>query len=401
MQMPDDEDDVRDAQEQDLRVPIEELTSDQKRSGVEVERVSEAPLAIREPFDPEKIDVKTKAMVVDLIMARIRGGTREIDLMPDFQRRAGVWDTTRKSRLIESLLLRIPLPVFYMAANEDECWSVVDGLQRITTLKEFLHDKTLRLEGLEFLRDLNGKRFGDLTRQMQRRIQETEVLVHIIQPGTPSAVMFNIFKRINTGGMPLSGQEIRHAIKQGVSTRLLKELAESDPFKKATRDSIKDERMADRECVLRFCAFWITSPEKYALGDLDAFLIDAMDQINKWAPEQVEQLKERFFASMNAAQEIFGGWAFRKYYGQHFRRTPINKAIFESWAVNLANLPAEDLAVLKSRRELVMKKFALLMGTDFEKAISIGTGTVANVRRRFRDVAKLVGEVLNADESAS
>ncbi|MCQ8181108.1 DUF262 domain-containing protein [Methylomonas sp. SURF-1] len=392
--------DKENLQEQEL---LEELTSDQQRTGVEVEKTSDDAVAIVEPFDPEKIDVKTKPMTVDLIMARIRGGDEEIDLMPDFQRRAGIWDLTRKSRLIESLLLRIPLPVFYVASNQHDCWSVVDGLQRITTLKEFIHDKELVLQGLEFLHKLNGKKFVDLNRQMQRRILESEVTVHIIQPGTPSPVMFNIFKRINTGGLPLSAQEIRHAIKQGAATKLLKELAESKNFKEVTRNSIRDERMADRECVLRFCAFYITPPNKYNTGDLDALLIQTMDEINSWPDNKIQDLTKCFKNTMDVAKRIFGKWAFRKYYGYGNRLSPINKALFEVWAVHLSKLSNAEVDYLEKYRDDLMKRFAELMMKDysFQSSISVATGSVSNVRERFNKIEKLIQGVMHAEKAVS
>ncbi len=379
---------------------LEELTSDQRGSGVEVELVTINSLEINDPFDPEKIDVKTKPMTVGLIMERVRGGDEEIDLMPDFQRRAGIWDGTRKSRLIESLLLRIPLPVFYVAADQDDRWSVVDGLQRITTLKEFIHDKTLALQGLEFLHHLNGNGFDDLSRQMQRRIQESEITVHVIQPGTPPTVMFNIFKRINTGGLPLSSQEIRHAIKQGAATKLLKKLAESPGFKQATFNSIKDERMADRECVLRFCAFYITPPARYATGDLDALLIQTMDQINSWSTYKIAELEKAFKWAMEAAHLILGRAAFRKYYGKSFRLSPINKALFEVWAVCLSKLSPQEVNYLVDRKILVLQNFSKLMKDyDFVASISTATGTVTNVRRRFKEIEELINGALDAEET--
>lgn len=385
----------------DSRQMPEELTSDLQGSGVEVEIVSTNASSITDPFDPEEIDVKTKPMTVGLIMERIRGGDDEIDLMPDFQRRAGIWDANRKSRLIESLLLRIPLPVFYVAADHTDRWSVVDGLQRITTLKEFIHDKSLALEGLEFLRQLQGFKFDKLNRQMQRRIQESEITVHIIQPGTPSAVMFNIFKRINTGGLPLSGQEIRHAIKQGNSTKLLKQLAESAEFRAATQNSIRDERMADRECVLRFCAFFITPPNKYISGDLDSLLIQTMDQINSWPIEKIEELSRRFKWCMISANEILGKAAFRKYYGKQYRSGPINKALFEAWSVCLARLSQEEINHLTKHKAVILKKFVKLMDNySFAASISTATGTVANVKRRFREIEELINEVLDDNELA-
>jgi hypothetical protein len=375
---------------------LEELTSTQEASGIEVELTQDVIETMNDPFDPEKIDVKTKPMVVDLIMARVRGGEKEIDLLPDFQRRAGIWDQKRKSRLIESLLLRIPLPVFYMAADEDERWAVVDGLQRIQTLKEFIHDKTLVLSGMEFLTRLNGQKYDDLARPMQRRINETELTVHIIQPGTPQDVMFNIFKRINTGGLPLSGQEIRHAIKQGHSTKLLKELSESSAFKIATGDSIKDERMADRECILRFCAFKIHSPANYFVGDLDKLLINTMTLINLWTPKELLKIRGSFRKSMVAAEKIFGKLAFRKYAKGTDRLSPINKALFEVWAVNLAELTPSQIKILIQNKAILMVKFEKLMKRpSFVDSISMGTGSVAKVQERFKSIKKLIGEVLD------
>lgn len=377
----------------------EELTSSQEGTGIEAERSGNDAFKITEPFDPEAIDVKTKNMTVGLIVERIRGGDKEIDLMPDFQRRAGVWDQTRKSRLVESLLLRIPLPVFYVASDGEERWSVVDGLQRITTLKEFIHDKSLVLNNLEFLQPLNGKGFDGLNRQMQRRIQESEVTVHIIQPGTPSEVMFNIFKRINTGGMPLSPQEIRHAIKQGASTRLLKKLAESQEFKAATQGSVRDERMADRECILRFFAFSLLDFNKYSSGSLDTLLIQTMEQINNWPENEIKKWTQKFSGSMIASKRILGRWAFRKYYGPNYRLSPINKALFEVWSVLLANLSPDEVDFLAENKSTLMMKYAAIHHNnyDFIQSISVGTGDANKVKRRFSEIKKLINEVLDAD----
>ena len=117
--------------EAEERTVVEELDSRSRPTGIEAEQSDKETIRITEPFDPEKIDVKTRTPTVDLLMKRIQ--EKEIDLMPDFQRRAGIWDTTRKSRLVESILLRIPPPAFFVAANEDDVWSVVDGRQRFAS----------------------------------------------------------------------------------------------------------------------------------------------------------------------------------------------------------------------------------------------------------------------------
>lgn len=384
--------------DEELRV-AEELTSENKLSGIEAEGTASSEVTIHEPFDPDKIDVKTRNMTLDLILKRIEQS--EIDMMPDFQRRAGIWDRRRKAQLIESLLLRIPLPVFYMAANENESWSVVDGLQRLTTLKDFILDGSFALDGLEFLSEFNGMTYDKLGRQMQRRILETELTLHVIQPGTPAAVMINIFKRINTGGMPLSSQEIRNALLQGRSTRVLKELSESTAFKRATSNKIRDERMADRECVLRFAAFWLITPSKYVGGELDSVLVKTMKQINNWDDAAEENLKRAFQRAMDGAYRIFGKYAFRKFYGKQFGLSPINKALFEVWSVLIANLTDEQIETLVARKEKVFEKLAAIMLSDysFVSSISVGTGDASRVKLRFSRILMIIQETLDANES--
>ena len=380
-----------------IQVP-EELTSDNKLSGIEAESPDNTEEGIHEPFDPDKIDVKTRTITLDLVMKRVE--ENEIDLMPDFQRRAGIWDLRRKTQLIESLLLRIPLPVFYVAAKEDESWSVVDGLQRLATLKEFILDQSFNLVGLEFLSVFLGKNYNQLSRQMQRRILETEVTIHVIQPGTPVTVMFNIFKRINTGGMPLSPQEIRHALLQGRATRLLKDLAESTIFREATRNKIRDERMADRECILRFAAFHLNVPAKYSESDLDSLLVNSMKLINGWTDIEEEKLRESFAHAMGAAIRILGLYAFRKYYGKDYRLSPINKALFEVWSVEFAKLDKDQIDSISAKKSVLLEKFAALMQRDYDfvAAISVGTGDSSKVRRRFSQIEKLIQETLDAED---
>src|SRR5205823_8058262 len=169
--------------------------------------------------------------------------------------------------------------------------------QRLTTFKRYMIKKDLRLHGLEFLIHLNGKSYDELPRNYQRRITETQVTVYLIEKGTPDAVKFNIFKRINTGGLPLSAQEIRHALNQGVATTLLAQLAASSAFKRAVDYGIRDDRMADRECVLRYLAFTIT-PYTTFTKDFDGFLNKAMADINKMSDWEREHLRHQFERAM-------------------------------------------------------------------------------------------------------
>ena len=360
---------------------------DEADSGLEVEH--EDSIAIKQPFDPAKIKVRTVNIVVDQVVSRIDHD--EIDLAPDFQRMVGIWDVKRKSRLVESLLLRIPIPLFYVAADEDERWSVVDGLQRISTIHSFVTG-CFRLSQLEYLTKLNGYLYEDLPRPMQRRVSETQLVVNVIEPGTPEDVMFNIFRRINTGGMTLNGQEIRHALYPGPVRAYLKELAETEEFLNATDNSIKTRRMADRECVLRFLAFHIDRWERYTANDLDGYLGLTMKKINAMKSRKRDRLSEDFKKAMRAAFHIFNADAFRKRYGPEDRRRPVSKALFESWGVGLVRRSDEELDFLVEDRERVIDEFMQLMNEDgdFEQAISYSTGSPSRVRKRFQAIDELI-----------
>jgi hypothetical protein len=358
--------------------------------------------SITQPFDPELIRIETRSMTIDLLLQRIK--YEELNLAPDFQRKGGIWNSRTKSRLIESLLVRIPLPAFYMDATNEDKWIVIDGLQRLTTLKEFVIDKdekdkqSLRLSELEFLK-LNGKSFDELPRNLQRRIIETQVTVYLIEKGTPPEVKFNMFKRINTGGLPLSLQEVRHALNQGKSTKFLEKLSKLPEFKKATTKSISSERMEDREFVLRFLAFVIFPYNDYNAKEFDSFLSDVMARINRMDEQSLANLEEKFKKSMIASHEIFGKYAFRKRYKIDAPRSLINKALFESWSVNLSKLTEEQIQILIERKNILIDKFTILMNDRekdprFDSAISQGTADTKKVKRRFSAIEQLIKEVL-------
>ncbi len=378
-------------------VPIDPIIDDPNRNngtGIEEEEVGDGE-GISTPFDPKQIRVLSKSMTIYLLLKRIKH--QELDLAPDFQRKSGIWKDGSQSRLIESILIRIPLPSFYIDATNDNKWIVVDGLQRLTALNRFAITQELKLCQLEFIKEHEGKTFKELPRELQRCIEETQLTVYLIEEGTPPDVKFNIFKRINTGGLPLSSQEIRHALHQGKATKFLVELAESVEFQRAVDSSIRDDRMADREFVLRFLAFAITPyTEYYKYRDFDSFLNQSMTRLNKMSKQDFENLKYRLSRSMVAAFDIFGKDAFRKRYKGDAPRSVINKALFESWSINLDKLSDAQIEVLKSLRATVKLKFIELMNQDreFEKAISQGTGDIGKVKRRFSAIEKLIQEVL-------
>ncbi|ESY94886.1 hypothetical protein X741_07810 [Mesorhizobium sp. LNHC229A00] len=385
---------------EELRLFREQLDLFGEGTGVEVDDASALESDdIEQPFDPEAIDVVTRNPTVELLLSRVSSG--RIDLMPDFQRRWGIWDQKRQSRLIESLLLRIPIPVLYAAEDEDERWEIVDGIQRLSTIARFVRPESIEsqpllLSNLQYLEAYEGKSFNDLSEKLKTRLRETELVVHLIRKGTPPEVKFNVFARINSGGIALSPQELRHAITPGAGRGLLAKWASSEDFLKATDKSVKPIRMDDRELVLRFVAFYSLGVSYYNRADMDGFLIQAMRSLNRLEPADIERLKAAFSRAMLLAYLIFEGEAFRKRLSPEAARMPINKALFEAVSVNLARLAEQEGSLLVDRRTRLWGEFmALCADRQFEASISQGTSDVAKVNRRFDMVAEMFQTVVS------
>lgn len=314
------------------------------------------------PFDPSKINITMKPLTLDALLKRIKN--KEIEFDSSFQRKAGLWDKRQKSQLIESIFLRIPLPAFYFDASDEEKWLIIDGLQRVTALREFVVEKTLELKDMEFFSELNGCNYDKLPRTFQRRIDETVINVYLVNHSTPENVKFNIFKRINTGGLALEPQEIRNALFQGQATRFLQECSKMECFIDATSGSVKSERMLDREFVLRYVSFCYLDLDKYT-GNIDDFLNEGMKYLNRISQEQLGTIKKEFEFVMHSSYKILGRNTFRKICSDG-RRRPINKVIFESWCYVIRTLSEKQVEKLvESRNELQYKYMQLCESSEY------------------------------------
>jgi succinate dehydrogenase flavin-adding protein (antitoxin of CptAB toxin-antitoxin module) len=386
---------------------LEELTSDSQGTGLEVQREPSPEGAIRAPFDPSTIDVITQVRTVDLLLARLREG--ELDLSPDFQRRANIWDENRKSSLIESMLLRIPIPSLYVSEDKDGNYTVVDGLQRLCAIAHFVDTTALnkavkaklnplRLTGLQSF-DFKNKSFAELPRPLQRRINETELTLHVIRASTPGDVKFNIFSRINQGGLPLTAQEIRNAVFAGDWRKKVRELAESTAFAKATEHKINGERMQDMELVLRFIAHYTFQKDRPDDQNLDEFLNETVEKrAPQWGDQYWENIEAAFYGALEAACRIFGKYAFRKYY-LGWGRSPINRGLFETETVVLSRYTSHQIDTLAARHKQVYEKFLKLFADrdgDLNRALLYATGRGSSTNKRTKIIQSALGEVLNA-----
>jgi hypothetical protein len=361
---------------------------------VEYEDLSSGVL-MEKPFNPAKIDITTKHLTIDLLIKRLKANPIEIDLAPAFQRKSDLWDEQKQSQLIESLLIKFPLPAFYFDGSDNNKWLVIDGLQRLSSLRNFVILKKLKLRGLEFLNKLEGMGFDELPRNLQRQIEEAQITAYIINPGTPDEVKFNIFKRINTGGLILNSQEIRHALNQGISATFIAELADLKEFKEATENALSPNRMMDREFVTRFISFYLYPHTEY-VPDLDTYMNRAMSDIKKLSQVQRDEIKSNFVKSMKLAKTIFNNWAFRKSDKYPDKRKPINKALFEVWSVSLAKLNDTNRSKLIEKKEVVFEESINMIKNDpnFFASITTSTGNKSSVNYRFTKIESIIQETL-------
>ena len=354
-------------------------------------------------FVPADVNISQKTINVYNLMERLEHD--EIDLMPGFQRRGNLWSLEKQSRLIESLMLKIPIPAFYFDVADENRWVVIDGLQRLTAFRNFLVGtkdnsaaKNVRekkkLVGLQYLRDLNGFTLDELPRQYARRIKETALIAFTVEKGTPDGVVFNIFQRINTGGVALNDQEIRQALYQGPATELIQRLAESKEFLDATQRAISPERMVDREYVTRFLAFTLLDYRVEYKGNIDDFLIKVMRLLNTYKPEKLDEISKDFLRVMVTCHRIFGKYAFRRYdITANWRRGPLNKAIFEMWSACLYGMQDDQRATLESRRNEVLNGFGQLL-KDPKFAADLRSGDLSSIIRRMDTAKNFVKEYI-------
>jgi hypothetical protein len=205
----------------------------------------------------DSVFVRRDQRTVNEVVKRIKAN-RYI-LNPDFQRDF-VWPVKKQSRLIESCLMRIPLPVFYVAEAKDGRIIVVDGLQRLVTFTRYMNDEfplSKLGDGREDALQENpllGKRFSDLPINLQERIEDTQLTLYILDSKAPERAKLDIFERVNSGE-PLARQQMRNCLFSGPATKWLGRAAENKAFLNATGGSLNKKTMRDREAINRFCAF--------------------------------------------------------------------------------------------------------------------------------------------------
>lgn len=340
----------------------------------------------REDYPMDTLLIRAENHTVYDVVRRISKNAIVMD--PDFQRDF-IWAPTQQSKLIESVLMRIPLPVFYLAEDDQGRAVMVDGLQRLITFKRFL-DGDLRLV-LPGRNELSHKRFDDLPPKLQNRVEDCNLLFYLIDASVPERVRLDVFERVN-GGVPLTRQQMRNGLFMGEATRFLKREVTTAIFLQATGGSLNAKTMRDREFVNRFCAFQLFTLEDYK-GDMDAFLAQALRTMNQSSSEELACLSRTFRTSLAHNFMVFGKHAFRKRSLGQDKRNVLNASLWDVMSTGLTRYSKQQV---ETKSDDLRHGFDRLMNDDqFMDSITIGSSDVRKVRYRFQRSDAMFQEVFD------
>lgn len=372
----------------DEYLPRQELTQLQ-----DVEGLDNSQSAGWGDYPLDSVFVRTDQRTVSEVVRRINAN--RYDLNPEFQRDF-VWPLDKQSRLIESCLMRIPLPVLYVAEAPDGRIIVVDGLQRLTTFKRFLGNEfKLTFPGADDGKPhpLQGLDYEHLELKLQERVEDTQLTLYILDSKAPERAKLDIFDRVNSGE-PLSRQQMRNCLYNGPATIWLRERANGNLFIQATGRSLDAKRMRDREAINRFCAFHIRGWRAYKSADMDRFLAESLEAVNAMTDLEREFLTKAFDRAMEFNFELFGRHAFRKSLGyeEGANRSVLNIALFDVCSVILPKVldKGRDLAKVEALKQAVIE---ILKNADFVHAITYSTNSRKQVEKRFQDFEGIVERV--------
>lgn len=345
------------------------------------------------PLDiaPDKRRVKTEKqdLPVETLVSWVNRG--KLNLQPDFQRNF-VWDNGKASRLVESLLLAIPIPVIYVAEEMNRTYSVVDGQQRLTSICSFVNGKfsneqNFKLSGLQVLKELNRKTFGDLPTELQEEILNFTLRFIIIEKDSDPDVKFEVFERLNLGAEKLNDQEVRNCVYRGNYNELLRSLSQNPHMLKIMQSDEPHTRMADRQLILRFFAMWRNTPQNYK-GPTKRFLNTEMELYRNLSEEAINEMRTVFEKSIEMAYVIFQEKAFRRYYHGNaydpngtWEKSRFNVALWDTILYTFSHYDSSEILPLKDH---IREEFLDMITNDqkFVEYISSSTDKVDRIQYR-------------------
>ena len=353
----------------------------------------------------DKRAIRTKSVDPEITSLYERWKRGKLILQPDFQRQF-VWDRSKASRLIESILLSVPLPIIYLAEEPDGRESVIDGQQRLTSFFSFIDGtfpdgKPFKLSGMTLFSELNRKAFSELSEEYQDKIKYYEIRTITILKDSDPDLKFDIFQRLNTGAVALNDMELRNCVYRGPYMELLKDLAQDEAFRKVLGFKRPDKRMRDVELVLRFASFYHATYLKY-VPPMKRFFNSDMEMYQYIGDSATQELRSAFRNSLQLTWSLFGENAFRRFHAGteenpngEWEKTRFNASLYDVLMGVLCEVDKNRVyGSLDSLREALID--LMTSNPDFVESILIGTSDRDRVRKRFDLVRATVELALKA-----
>ena len=313
---------------------------------------------------------------------------------PEWQR-SYIWDRSRASKLIESFLVDIPVPVIYLSKNEGGKYEVIDGVQRLTSIFKYFNGE-FPLSGLVMLKLMDKKKFSELPSEMQNKLSDATLRTFELSPQTSKNLLFTIFERLNTGGVALTEMEIRNCIYRGKTNDLIKKLAVYEEFVKSVNQKDLSRGMLDRSLVLRFLAFYEKGYQKAQEG-LKTFINDFFEYYKNPLDSKLDEFENQFKKATRAAYTVFGDFAYRlrrqDSKGGGEWATRVNAAVFQVIAVSFTN---DDLGQVTQRRDAILEEYLDMVTCDSNwlDSVSRSTGDARRIRYTFQTWNDRLGAVM-------
>jgi hypothetical protein len=353
-----------------------------------------SPRQIEEIIDQKVGEVRVEGL--DLSFGEILSllSNKEVDLYPDYQRYFR-WSDEQRSRLIESILLGLPVPQLFFVETDKGIWELIDGLQRICSVIQFIQPELikqdhLRLDGCDIIPELNGKTLTDLPLALRLKIKRSPVRTIVIKKQSTTLLRYSMFKRLNTGGEALSAQEIRNCQARMLGEEgakfyeFIRKCAMTDNFRACTEPMAENvrEKLGDEELVLRFFALKNARDLfKGSIQDwLDRYLEQVILGVRKFNYENEEAAFTRLFSFLN---EVLGDGAFVKY-KNNISTGGLAPAYYE--AVTMGTLRALDRLAGKDKRMVKEHIIAAVQSPDFRSQVGPGANSIPKLEKRIEIV---------------
>lgn len=373
------------------------LTHDEE---LEIDEVGEDDVELDIEVGQRKIIWQAKDFSIrEFLTMKIEG---DLTLQPQYQRNFVATDLIA-SRLIESILLDVPIPVVYFAEEQDGKYSVIDGQQRLTSFLSYLEgqfpdNRAFKLSGLKVLPELNRKLFVDLDSELQKKIKNTTIHSIIIKKESNPDIKFEIFERLNTGSTKLNEDEIRNTVYRGSYIDLLSDLSENSVFHSLVKKDNFKKRMIYRGMILRFFALSEKSYLNYK-ASMKQFSNKELRDNRNISTDKAKEYKNRFEHCLDLVKIVFGENAFRRYIPGNedeqgkWASTQINMALYDIQMVGFVNYTKNEIL---SKADAIREELLTLMTTNltFQNLIGYKTSNTDNVKKRFRMYMDMLERVI-------